>query len=211
MPPLFPSDPKKIRERIRRYERELEREFELGGYRDGFGKRFLLGPLYLLAGDVEGALVSFEWFEETFPDSCGDPWQYLAWALTLYRGRQWDAASVKLYHTMLQNLYLIPHLLGDKPRRLAIWHGSNLEEIEHALETPPELLALWSAEERAWARQVSQQPAVVKRVARYIEIARELKREPPGRRRTALVNEAGKLERSDMEDETLSQNDAQTG
>ncbi|HTU23751.1 MAG TPA: hypothetical protein VMF30_00050 [Pirellulales bacterium] len=201
MPPLFPSEPKKLRERIRRYERELEREFASGYGGDGFGKRYLLGPLYLLAGDVEGALASFEWYEETFPDDSGDPWQYLAWALALYRGRQWDAASVRLYRTMLQNLYLIPHLLGDKPPPLAIWHGCNLAEIEYALETPPELLALWSAEERAWARQVSQQPAVVQRVTRYIEIARELKREPPGRRRTALVNEAYRLKRSDLEDE----------
>jgi hypothetical protein len=210
MPPFFPSDPKKIRERIRRYERELERERQLGGYRDGYGKRYLLGPLYMLADNVEGALMSFEWFEEMFPDDSGDPWQYLTWALTLYRGRQWHAASVKLYHTMLQNLYLIPHLLGEQPRRLAIWHGCNLAEIEHARNTPPELCALWNVDERAWTRQVSQRPAVAKRVERYIEIARELKDERPGERRTALVNEAFRLKRSDLEDVVLSQNDDQS-
>ncbi len=39
---LFPTDPKRIRERIRRYERALRRELEIGEGRDGYGKRYLL-------------------------------------------------------------------------------------------------------------------------------------------------------------------------
>ena len=46
MAELFPTDPKRIRERIRRYERALKRELEEGYGGDGYGKRFLLGPLY---------------------------------------------------------------------------------------------------------------------------------------------------------------------
>jgi len=47
----FPQDPKKIRVRIRRYERALRHEqVSYGSINDGGGKRYLLGPLYLLMG-----------------------------------------------------------------------------------------------------------------------------------------------------------------
>jgi hypothetical protein len=86
MADLFPTDPKRIRERIRRYERALKRELEGGYGGDGYGKRYLLGPLYMLMGDVEGALASFDWYEDAYPGDGGDPYQYLTWALALFRG-----------------------------------------------------------------------------------------------------------------------------
>ncbi len=58
MADLFPTDPKRIRERIRRYERALKRELETGYGGDGYRKRYLLGPLYMLMDDVDGALAS---------------------------------------------------------------------------------------------------------------------------------------------------------
>jgi len=46
----IPTDPKKIRERIRRYERALRNEKKkFGAYDDSAGKRYFLGPLYLLS------------------------------------------------------------------------------------------------------------------------------------------------------------------
>jgi hypothetical protein len=196
---MFPTDRKKIRERIRRYERALERELKSGYGGDGYGKRFLFGPLYMLLNDLDGALASYAWYEEAFPDDGGDPCQYLSWALALHCGRRWHEADDKLYRTMTQNVYLVPHLLGDRPRRMQMWHSSNLAELEYALQTPPELLALWNPAERAWARQLSNDPAVTSRLGRYIEIHRELNQLRPGQRRTDLVNEAYKLERSNLE------------
>jgi hypothetical protein len=64
---LFPTGPKRIREQIRRYERALKKELNEGFGRDGCGKRYLLGPLYMLVGDVDGALASFDWYENTYP------------------------------------------------------------------------------------------------------------------------------------------------
>ena len=93
----LPKEPRKIRERIRRYERKIQREKDvLGRVRDGAGKRLLLGPLYMLMGDLDGALRSFKWFEEEFPDDCGDPGQGLCWALALYHSGQKEAAARKL-------------------------------------------------------------------------------------------------------------------
>ena len=154
MADLFPTDPKRIRERIRRYERALKRELEGGYGGDGYGKRYLLGPLYMLMGDVEGALASFDWYEDTYPGDGGDPYQYLTWALALFRGDRRQEAFNKLYQTMLENLYLVPFLLGSNPQPLHIWHGSNLKWIEYALEVPQELLNLWDDDALQWARDV---------------------------------------------------------
>jgi tetratricopeptide (TPR) repeat protein len=196
MADLFPTDPKRIRERIRRYERALKKELESGYGGDGYGKRFLLGPLYMLMGDVDGALASFDWYEKAYPDDGGEPYQYLTWALALFRGDRRQEAFNKLYQTMLENLYLVPFLLGRNPQPLDIWHGSNLGWIEYAVEIPRELLSLWDDVALQWAREVSKNPVVVEKVARYVAIHRELKSEPRGPRRTALVNEAFALKKT---------------
>lgn len=196
MADLFPSDPKRIRERIRRYERALKRELEEEYGGDGYGKRYLLGPLHMLMGDVDGALASFDWYEDAYPDDGGDPYQYLTWALALFRGGRRQEASNKLYQTMLENLYLVPFLLGQNPQPLDIWRGSNLGWIEYAVEVPKELLNLWDDVALQWAREVSEHSAVVEKVARCVAIHRELKSEPPGPRRSALVHESFALKKT---------------
>ena len=72
-PYQVPKEAKKIRQRIRRYERALEQEKRrLGNYRDGSGKRLLLGPLYMIPGDLEGALKSLPPGTGTQPCRAGD-------------------------------------------------------------------------------------------------------------------------------------------
>ena len=150
----------------------------------------------MLMGDVDGALTSFDWYEEAYPDDGGEPYQYLTWALALFRGGRRQEAVNKLYQTMLENLYLVPFLLGRNPQRLDIWHGSNLGWIEYAVEIPQELLSLWDGAALQWAREVSENPVVIEKVARYVAIHRELKSEPRGPRRTALVNESYALKKT---------------
>ena len=68
------SEEQKIRSRLRSYERKLQQEKEkYGYYHDGAGKRYLIGPHYLLLGDNDGALAAFKWFEKEFPDDIGEP------------------------------------------------------------------------------------------------------------------------------------------
>ena len=144
----------------------------------------------MLIGDVDGALASFDWYEEAYPDDGGEPYQYLTWALELFCGDRRQEASNKLYQTMLENLYLVPFLLGRNPQPLDVWHGSNLEWIDYAVAVPQELVNLWDDVALQWAREVSEHPAVVEKVARYVAIHRELKSEPRGPRRSALVRES---------------------
>jgi len=202
----LPKDPKKIRERIKRYERSLQKEHkETGWYRDGSGKRYLLGPLYLLMNDLEGAIASFKWYEKTFPDDVGEVGHSLCWTLALYRNRETEAARKKLRQTMLKNLFIVPHLLDmniegteleavreQEDSSYAGW-GFSGEESFYINEIPGEYVALWNAQEKQWVLQLYQSQEFKNGRTRLIAIQRELNGLAPGPRRSELVEEEIRL------------------
>ena len=193
----FPKDPRKLRERIRRYERKFrEEQREFGGIRDGAGKRYLLGPLYLLMDDMEGALLAYAWYEDQFPDDSGEPANHLCWTLALYKSGDLPAATAKLRETMLLNLYLIPDLLGEPQEPIDMWHGCNRSEIEYLEYIPPEFLSLWDHQALAWAKERYESGDFRRIRGRYIEIEKELATLPRGPKRSKLVEEAFALRRS---------------
>jgi hypothetical protein len=187
----FPTDPKKIEAAIARHKKALQTEKRrYGGYHDGGGVRYLLGPLYMLLGDRTGALRSFTWFAKNFPDDIGDPGQYLCWTLALYQAKSLKKAADKLLQTDLMNLYLIPRLLGEEEPQLDMWEGSNLETADYLQYIPPALWQLWDQAALDWAAQVYHSEPFQRIHGRYIEIQRQLKGEPVGPQRSALVREA---------------------
>jgi hypothetical protein len=191
----FLQDPQKMRTRIRSYERALRREQERFGFiRDGAGKRYLLGPLHVLMGDTQGALRSFAWFAESFPDDSGEPLHFLCWTLALYRAGQMEQAAAKLCQTMLCNVYLIPRLLGLYQEVIAMWHPSNLSERHYVDSLPDELFAVWEPSALAWVRTVYDSEPMRRVRERYIAIYIALKEEPPGPARSRLVEEAFQLQ-----------------
>ena len=160
-----------IRARIRRYERSLRKELSDRGFiHDGYGKRYLLGPMYLQLGDVEGALDSFAWFQHTFPDDIGEPFQFLFWALALFRAGKLATAKKKLVQTMLMNLYLVPHLLHLEIPELDVWHCQNVEYPEYVEYLPAELEGLWDEEALAWVKSVYKDPKVQEILQKFISI-----------------------------------------
>jgi hypothetical protein len=170
---LFPQDHKKIRARIRRYERKLQQEQDqFGMISDGYGKRYLLGPLYLLMDDTEGALNHYRWFEKIFPDDSGYPMHLLCWMLALYRSGDREAATRKLRQTMLSNLYVIPHVLGLEQDELDIWHGSNIAEKAHLMDIPADVFAFWDEEALQWLDDTFHSPQLKRIRDRYIAFTR---------------------------------------
>ncbi len=190
----FPDSPQKIKARIRSYERKLQKELaEHGFINDGYGKRYLLGPLHMLIGDNEGALQSYAWFETEFPDDIGEPMQYLCWTLALYRAGDLETAARKLRQTMFSNLYLIPRLLGQDQETLDIWHGSNLVRKAYLEHIPSELFALWDEVALEWAEKTYHSPDMLRKRERYIALYRQLKTEAPGAKRSQLVHQASRM------------------
>jgi hypothetical protein len=190
------GDKQKIRSRLRSYERKLQKEKkEHGFYRDGAGKRYQIGPHYMLLGDNEGALGTFRWFEKEFSDDCGKPGHSLCWALALYRAGNEVGAAKKLRQTMLSNLYLVPRLVGSPIAELDIWHGSSDAEPGYIESIPEAYFLLWTAPDRKWASRLYHSPGFQSVRARYIEISRALDTTPPGLERSRLVKEMCALER----------------
>lgn len=181
----IPSDPKKIRERIRRYERNFKSEPD---YRDGSGSRYLLGPLYLILGDTPGALAHYNWFEKTFPDDSGEPFHALGWALAAHRSCDAEGSLYRLRRTHCGNPYIIPACLGVAHGQPIVHRGSNWEEESYVLDAPQILFAPWQPQELAWLKTVWKSGEFREFVKDHIEIVSQLAVEPVGRRRTALVN-----------------------
>lgn len=190
------TEQQKIRSRLRSYERKLRKEKEkYGGYDDGAGKRYQVAPHYMLLDDNDGALASFLWFEQEFPDDVGVPNLFLCWCLAFYRAGNEIGASKKLRQTMFSNLYLVPRLLGSPIPELDIWHGSSDAEPSYVEHIHEPYLRLWNEEEKAWASGLYESPGFQGARERFIEICRLLKTTRPGPERSRLVEVMHKLER----------------
>jgi hypothetical protein len=190
------TEEQRIRSRLRRYERALRQEKQkFGDYSDGAGKRYEIGPHYMLLGDDQGALAAFEWFEREFDDDVGRPDHALCWSLALHRAGNEAAAAWKLRQTMLSNLYLLPHLLGRPIAPLDVWHGTSDDEPEFLEQIYEAYLALWSEPEKDWASGLYESAGFRSARERFIEIGRQLNHLRPGPKRTELVMEMHALER----------------
>ena len=190
------TEQQKIRSRLRSYERKLQQEKKkFGYYHDGAGKRYQIGPHYMLLGDNEGALKAFAWFEQEFDDDIGKPDHSLCWSLALYRAGNEIGAAKKLRQAMLSNLYLVPHLLGEPISEIDMWHGSSDAEPEHVDHIPDPYLQLWTDEEKQWADRLYNSPGFQSARQRFIEISKLLDSMRPGPERSRLVREMHELER----------------
>jgi len=185
---FFPEEPKKLKERISRYKRLLKKD-----YSDGGGKRYLIGPMYQLLGNGEGALEYYSWFNKKYDDDSGDPYMRLCWTLALIQDGQDKAANAMLKYTMLSNIYLVPLMLGTPIDDYQIRFGSNWEDKEYAEEIPQELLRLWGIAEKDWAKKAyfARETTAVRE--RYILINKKLDNLEVGNERTALVMESSEL------------------
>ncbi len=188
----------KIKATIARYKRSLNKEWKEHHYiSDGYGKRFLIGPMYLRIDDTKGALEHYQWFEKMFDDDSGEPFHRMGWALTLHRSGFDQGAERMLLIAMLKNLYLFPTLFGEEPEAYNCGFGSNWTEIDYITGAPEWMLKLWRDEEIEWAKGIYYSDQAVRIRERYITIHEFLELESPGERRSALVSESSKLERGD--------------
>jgi hypothetical protein len=166
---------------IQRYKRGFTKEEDQSGsIHDGNGNRCLIGPLYMILGDNTKALPAFQWFAEEFPDDVSGPEHHLCWTLCLRRAGQETESENKLMQTAFQNLYLIPHLIGQDIDELDIWHSSNYVEKEYLDNFPQEYLNLWTVEDIAWVQEYWQRDATKKTIAAYAELSHRLLTAPDG-------------------------------
>ena len=183
---FFPAEQKKIRDRIKRY----ERAFGDPHHDDGAGKRFLLGPLYIILEDAEGAMRHYVWYKNAFPDDIAEPMNHLCWTLTLLRSGDSSGDHVKFIETVFSNLYLIPVLNGERPNPYGFQHQSNWEDLSYIIDGPiHEIFPCISSEERSWLLASWQENDIQERILRFIDIQNKLTHLKPGAERSRLVRE----------------------
>ncbi len=189
---FFTTDPKKIRERIKRY----ERAFKDPHHDDGAGKRFLLGQLYMLMGDHEGGLKSYAWYKKAFPDDIPEAFNHLCWTLALLRSNDEKAAKAKLRELVFDNLYIIPIFLGETPSKHDVRHGSNWSEPAYILEGPmSELFVIWNESERAWLKNEWTSPSLQTDISKYLQLQKRLSKTSSPDAREKIIREADRVAR----------------
>lgn len=91
---------------------------------DNQGIRYLLGSEYLRVAEMDKAQQLLEAERAYYP-----PYQYEFALLHLQTGN-WISAATALRRGFCANLYIAEILCGNpNPAQLAIWHGSNLDEL----------------------------------------------------------------------------------
>lgn len=182
---FFPTDPKKLKTRIRSYERALRKPDS----DDGYGKRFLVGPMYLLLGDAEGAILYYDWYLKKFPDDGIEPLNHVSWALALKRIGKNEAAERKLLEAALENPHIWDWLYGGILARWDIWYGTNFAEPEYLSQAPEEFLNLWEEDELAWAHNFSMTETVASVMTKQRTILSKLMNLAPGKLRSEQVDQ----------------------
>ncbi|MBP9023160.1 MAG: hypothetical protein KBH06_08165 [Spirochaetes bacterium] len=178
-----------IKRHIIKFEKYLQYEKRtFGCYDDGGGIRYVIGSYYMLAGDVEGALKHFKWFQRVFPDDCGSPEQYLSWTLALYKSGDLKKAYSKFLQTLLMNPFVIARVIGVD-YIMPFEPGSNIPTKEWADWIADEIYNLWDEEAAAWAKESFCDEKTQKILNRYYEIEKQLMTEPVGETRSRLVKE----------------------
>ena len=180
----IPADIKKIRARISRYERNWKKP----DFDDGSGSRFLIGPLYLLLGDTEGALAHYKWYAKKFETYSFEPFHALGWALAMYRAKQPEEAIYRLRCAHCANVYILPALLKVAHGQPDVKRASNWQEEEYINNGPQEFLNLWQPEELAWLKSVWEGQEFREFVQMHSDLVRKISDEPVGPRRSALVD-----------------------
>jgi tetratricopeptide (TPR) repeat protein len=183
------NSPKKIRERAMRYKRSLLKEQREHGYiNDGAGKRYLIGPLFYLSGDLQKATEYFEWYEKEFYDDSGEPLHYIYWTLALLKNGEEKKAETKFSEALIQNIYLLPKLVGLDIGSPDIWHGSNWAQPEYILELQKEMLPQLTEDENNWIRKKIQSLEVRRIIKEYIATYKALKNQKDIKKRSVILD-----------------------
>jgi tetratricopeptide (TPR) repeat protein len=157
---------------------------------DNQGIRYLVAPAVLLAGDIEGALGEFDWYKRHYPGDVPDPHFLLNWALALFLAGKYEESALRFRGTIFMNPYLIPLVLGKKPRTLPMWHPGNLMELDYAYEYFDWYEDLWTSgdEVRRFLRFIWDDREVRRDYREWVELWRQLNDVHAGPKRSALVD-----------------------
>jgi len=143
---------------------------------DNQGVRYVLAPLYQLAGDLDGALKAYDRYAKDYPDDWGDPHHTFCWGLALFQDGRRKEALRRWREALFQNVYVAPLLLDEALPDPDVWLGTNLATPDYAATYVNLYGELWedasaarTALDRLWSHDEVQEA-----LEEWTDISREL-------------------------------------
>lgn len=185
----------KVKLKIGKYKKALAADKRNWGgeYHDGQGIRYIIPALYIKISDYKGGLKYFAWFDKNFPDDSGYPIFLFEWTFVLFKCGKLLEAENKAHITFFSNTYLHDKFLGKEPLQLYKNESSNWEYeslVEHFIYTSKDTEFTEFGE---WVETVLQSCIFLDKANEFIELERQLKDEPVGKRRSEIVNRLSKF------------------
>lgn len=178
-----------IKKHIKKYEKYLLSEKRKYGWiDDSSGIRYIIGPYYMIAGDLEGALKHFKWYKKNFSDDMGSPEQYLCWTLALYMSGDLEKAYTKFLQLLFMNPYVITKAIGSKYAS-NIKVCSNIDAKEWTDYVPDEIYKLWDEDSKIWLKESFNKEKTQSLLAHYNEIEKKIETLAVGPERSKLIDE----------------------
>jgi tetratricopeptide (TPR) repeat protein len=161
----------RLREAIAEYEALLRLNKN-----DNQGVRYLIGPLYQLAGDLKGAMRAYKRFAKEYPEDWGDPHHAFCWGLALYEAGDHYEAVAKWREACFKNIYIAPLLLREPLPTEEIWLFTNLAWPDYAAEYPELYGELWERAPKALGclHRLWNDPEMKAARERWLEIGQQL-------------------------------------
>lgn len=166
----------KIKKKIRKHRAFLRAEKrKLGWYDDSYGKRYIIGMLYIQIEDYKSALRYFNWFDKEFSDDVGFPDFLLTWCLSLFKSNKLKEAEIKAIEVSFSNTYLIPLLLRKKIKEIRKSELSSVENINAAKYMVAEWKDKYNQKDfNEWLSQFLETPKYQSYINEFIDIKKKL-------------------------------------
>ena len=165
-----------------------------GGYDDSRGLRYLPPQYYLQLGDYKGGATYFKWFEQNFPDDGGWPDFLFEWTVVLFKIGKTKEAEKKAFATYCSNTYVFDKFFGHPMVPIKKYEGSNIQQPDYTRYFTYTAAQPQLADFADWLRAFLASERFITARDAWLRIAIQLKTEPVGPTRTALVVESRQIE-----------------
>jgi len=185
----------RVKAKIEKYKKALaaDKKYWGGQYHDGQGIRYIIPEKFIKIKDYKGGQRYLNWFDKNFPDDSGYPIFLFEWTLILFKCDKLIEAENKAHQTFFSNTYLFDKFLGKQSLRLDKNESSNWEYESLVDSFAYTSMDTEFIEFASWTEKVLSSRIFLDKANEFIEIARKLKTEPFGAKRTELVNRLSKI------------------
>ena len=184
----------KIKQKIRSLRSKLNAEKrKYGWYDDSYGKRYLIGNLYVQLGDYRLAKKYFDWFDQEFPDDIGFPQFNFGRVKTLFVLKKEQESLSKLIEVEANNSYLIDILLERTKQQIEKREWSNLATLEYAKGLIVDCERIMTEEFKDWLEKITSSTSYQDFKRKHLELEIQLSNENSIEKRKEILRQIEEL------------------